>query len=338
MLAAGIRAADAPELFRRLFESRHSRVIVSSIALTELRRFFSDEITSHAVPPRANQASKQGSTSYANEIEATIAAYWTDLLGVESVEPGDEFFALGGHSLAAVRLFAKVRKQFGVDLPLASLFEARTLRQFAGMVVERLGTIPDSARQASASAMAPPTASGTNGQVSSDWTPLVMINRGDAARAPFFCVHGGGGNVLNFNEVSKALGQHQPFYGLQARGVDGRQRPLSSVEAMASSYLEAIRKVQPEGPYFIGGYSAGGVIAFEMTRRLMDQGERVELLVLFDSVSPVLANSPVLHNLTWFSEYYLHRLARGLDRRIRRLLGDEPPLQKNPICRSDHGC
>lgn len=333
MLAAGIRAADAPELFRCLFESRHSRVIVSSIALTELRRLFSDEITSHAVPPRANQASKQGSTSYANETEATIAAYWADLLGAERVEPGDEFFALGGHSLVAVRLFAKVRKQFGVDLPLASLFEARTLRQFAGMVVERLSTIPDSARQASASAIAPATASGTNGQVSSGWTPLVMINRGDAAHAPVFCVHGGAGNVLNFNEVSKALGRHQPLYGLQARGLDGRQRPLSSVEAMASSYLEAIRTVQPEGPYFIGGYSAGGVIAFEMTRRLMDQGERVELLVLFDSVSPVLANSPVLHNLTWFSEYYLHRLTRGLDRRIRRLLGEEPPSEPQVLIR-----
>ena len=298
ILAAGIRAADAPELFRRLLATPHRRVVVSSIALAELRRLFSDEISSHAAPQqRATQAPKQGSsTGYANEIEAKIAAYWTELLGVERVNPGDEFFALGGHSLAAVRLFAKVRRQLGIDLPLASLFEARTLRQFAELVVNKRGAGSGSAEQVAASAVALPTANGANEQESSDWTPLVMINRGDAARPPFFCVHGGGGNVLIFGGLSKSLGQHQPLYGLQALGVDGRRRPLSTVEAMASSYLEAIREVQPEGPYFLGGYSGGGVIAFEMTRRLMDQGERVALLVLFDTVSPVLANSGSLES------------------------------------------
>jgi acyl transferase domain-containing protein/thioesterase domain-containing protein len=327
ILAAGIRAADAPELFGRLLATSHRRVVASSIALPELRRLFSAETTSHAAPrQRSAQAPKQGaSTGYANEIEAKIATYWTELLGVDSVDPGDEFFALGGHSLAAVRLFAKIRKQFGVDLPLAALFEARTLRQLAELVVDKRGSKPGSAEQIAASAVSPPTSDGADEQEPGDWTPLVTINRGDAARPPFFCVHGGGGNVLIFGELSKSLGQDQPLYGLQALGVDGRQRPLSTVEAMAASYLQAIRKVQPTGPYLLGGYSAGGVIAFEMTRRLLDLGERVGLLVLFDTVSPGLANQSPSKGRHWNAEYLLHRPARGVARRICRLVGNETP-------------
>jgi len=325
VLAAGIRAADAPELFRRLLATPHRRVVVSSIALAELRRLFSDETNRHAAPrQRAIQSPRQEASGvYANEIEAKIATYWTELLGVEGVNPGDEFFALGGHSLAAVRLFAKVRKQFGVDLPLASLFEARTLRQFAELVVNKQGTKSGSVERVATSAVSPSSSSGANEQEASDWTPLVMINRGDAARLPFFCVHGGGGNVLTFGDLSKSLDQRQPLYGLQALGVDGRRRPLSTVEAMASSYLKAIRAVQPEGPYFLGGYSAGGVIAFEMTRRLLDQGEKVALLVLFDTVSPKLANQAPPRVRYWNAGYLWHRPVHGVVRRIGRLLGNQ---------------
>src|SRR5205814_2052319 len=121
------------------------------------------------------------------------------------------------------------------------------------------------------------------------------------------------------------LGQDQPVYGLQALCIDGRQRPLATVEAMAVSYLEAIRQVQPKGPYLLGGYSAGGVIAFEMTRRLLDLGEQVALLVLFDTVSPVLANQGPSTGRHWNAEYLLHRPARGVFRRICRLVGNETP-------------
>jgi acyl transferase domain-containing protein/thioesterase domain-containing protein len=325
MLAAGIHAADAPELFRRLLAAPHRRVVVSSIALAELRRLFSDKTSSHAVQPRpANRSPKQASPGiYANDIEEKIATYWAELLGVEQISPGDEFFALGGHSLAAVRLFAKVRKQLGVDLPLASLFEARTLRQFAELVVSKQGTKPGLAEQVATSAVSLPTSNAAKEQEAGDWTPLVMINRGDAARAPFFCVHGGGGNVLTFGDLSRSLGQRQPLYGLQALGVDGRRRPLATIEAMASSYLEAIREVQPKGPYLLGGYSAGGVIAFEMTRRLMDQGETVALLVLFDTVSPILANQAPSKVRHLNADYLWRRPVRGVVRRLRRVLGNQ---------------
>jgi acyl transferase domain-containing protein/thioesterase domain-containing protein/acyl carrier protein len=328
ILAAGIRTADAPELFRRVLAAPHRRVVVSSIAPTDLRRLFSADVGSPAVPRRPSvQAFAPGSTKgYINEVEAKIAAFWSELLGVETIKPGDEFFALGGHSLAAVRLFAKVRKQLGVDLPLASLFEARTLRQFAELVVGKMAIVPGVTEQSAAPVVLPSVSDRADCEESSDWTPLVMINRGNAARRPFFCVHGGGGNVLVFGELAKSLGRHQPFYGLQALGVDGRRRPLSDVEEMAASYLAAIRKVQPAGPYCFGGYSGGGVVAFEMTRQLMDQGERVSLLVLFDSVSPGLANRAPSRGRRLNSEYLLYRPIRGAARCIQRLLGNEPPL------------
>jgi thioesterase domain-containing protein len=104
-------------------------------------------------------------------------------------------------------------------------------------------------------------------------------------RAPFFCVHGAGGNVLNFRALAQHLGADQPFYGLQARGVGGED-PLSTIEEMADAYLEEIRIAQPEGPYLLGGYSGGGVVAYELAQRLRASGKKVPLLVLFDTFHP----------------------------------------------------
>lgn len=314
LLAAGIRSTDAPAVFRRAFATPERRVIVASVALPELRRVFSLSVGAGATakPRRARPPSE----AYANETEARIAGCWTELLGVERVAPEDDFFALGGHSLAAVRLFVRIRKQFGVDLPLASLFEAPTLRQLAKLVATRAGggSAPDR------EAPAPNARSAQNdapaGQERDDWTPLVTINRGDVARPPFFCVHGGGGNVLIFGDLSRRLGADQPFYGLQASGVDGRRPPLPTVEAMAESYLAAIREVRPAGPYLLGGYSGGGVIAFEMAHRLTREGQRVALLVLFDSVSPLIANRDPSQLRRWDLEHMLRRPARRIVGRL----------------------
>jgi len=114
---------------------------------------------------------------------------------------------------------------------------------------------------------------------------LVPVQRG-RDRLPFFCVHGAGGNVLNFRDLSRARHKDQPFYGLQAYGVDGVLRPHETIEAMAASYLEEIREVQPHGPYLLGGYSGGGIVAYEMAQRLTEAGEPVGLLAFIDSFHP----------------------------------------------------
>jgi thioesterase domain-containing protein len=108
-------------------------------------------------------------------------------------------------------------------------------------------------------------------------------------RRPFFCVHGAGGNVLNFRELSRAMDGDQPFYGLQAAGVDGMARPRESIEQMAAAYLSEVQRLQPSGPYVLGGYSGGGVVAFEMARQLTRAGGRVALLALLDTFHPRMA-------------------------------------------------
>ena len=129
-------------------------------------------------------------------------------------------------------------------------------------------------------------------------------------------MHGAGGNVLNFKIISDRLGAQQPFYGLQAQGVDGRMQPLASIEEMAAQYVEAVHSVDAQGPYQLAGYSAGGVIAIEMARRLVKEGAQVSLLAMIDTLAPLAARRPVprLRKLWlmrhWSWQFLLERSAR----------------------------
>src|SRR5262249_28767039 len=114
---------------------------------------------------------------------------------------------------------------------------------------------------------------------------LVPIQPG-GLRRPFFCVHPAGGTVFCYKELSNLLGPDQPFYGLQSRGLNGEQPPAGRIEDMAADYIAALRTVQPEGPYQLGGWSIGGVVAFEMARQLERQGQRADWIALFDSDFP----------------------------------------------------
>lgn len=121
------------------------------------------------------------------------------------------------------------------------------------------------------------------------WSPLVRLGGSQGSRPPFFCVHAIGGAVFSYVELAQSLGPDQPFLALQARGLDGRNEPFSNLEEMAAAYVRAIRTVQPEGPYRLGGWSFGGAVAFEMARCLRATGARVDLLALLDSWPPSLA-------------------------------------------------
>ncbi|MBA3773463.1 MAG: SDR family oxidoreductase [Ramlibacter sp.] len=287
MLAGGIRGEDAHELFRRVFSGAHRDLVVSSIELSQVKQAMAD-----AAPKAAGRKpavrGESAATADLNPVERTIAEVWRELLGVEEIGADDDFFALGGHSLAAVRLFARIRKQYAVDLPLATLFQAPTLGALAAVVAHTGGL-----ETAQPSASPKKASSNVISLVTRAWSPLVAICRGNADRTPLFCVHGAGGNVLNFKIISDRLGREQPFYGLQAQGVDGRLPPLASIEDMASQYLEAIRTVAPQGPYRLAGYSAGGVIALEMAQQLRKEGATVEMLVMIDTLSPTAARRRV---------------------------------------------
>lgn len=191
-----------------------------------------------------------------DSLEFRVTQIWEDVLNVKPIGVKDNFFELGGHSFLAVRLMAQIKEQTGLSLPLALLMQEGTVEALARELREQR----------------------TPGLAS----PLVAIRR-DGSAPPFFCVHPAGGNVLCYSALARHVGPDGPFYGLQARGLEDGQEPFTSVESAACYYLGSIRTVQPEGPYFIGGWSLGGLIAFEMARMLQAQGQQVALLALFDS-------------------------------------------------------
>jgi thioesterase domain-containing protein len=127
-----------------------------------------------------------------------------------------------------------------------------------------------------------------------DWRPLVPI-RPAGSRLPFFCVHPVGGNVLCFVDLARRLDPRRPFYGLQAAGLGGDRGPHRRLADMAAHYLEEIRRVQPAGPYLIGGLSFGGYVAFEMAQQLCAHGEEVALLALLDTASPLYRGQRTFH-------------------------------------------
>src|SRR6185295_19030205 len=131
-----------------------------------------------------------------------------------------------------------------------------------------------------------PTVARLAAVIEKDWTPawssLVEIQPG-GSRPAFFCVHALGGNVVEYYELARHLGEEQPFYGLQSQGFDGKRSPHTRVEDMAAHYIKELRELQPEGPYFIGGRSLGGMVAFEMAQQLRAQGQTIGLLALLDT-------------------------------------------------------
>ncbi len=246
---------------------------------------------------------------------------WREVLGVERVGRDDDFFELGGQSLIAVRLFTKMKKRYAIDLPLSTLFEAPTIAECASIIATKLGVIDrvdgdEEPTRDAAEMVPPPTTLDEPG-----FRSLVTIQRGNENLIPFFCVHGSGGNVLNFRDLSQAMGRSQPFYGLQSRGIDGVSRPHHSIEEMANAYLAEIRELQPEGPYMLGGYSGGGLVAFEMAHQLTAAGETVALVVMFDTFPPKIADRDItvamrLRNLRNDRMSYLkHIVMRRVDAR-----------------------
>jgi acyl transferase domain-containing protein/thioesterase domain-containing protein len=312
MLACGLRTEEAPALFERVLAGGARDLVVSSLSLSAVRRAMGDAAPK-PLPAAAAARVPAASAAQLNPVEAVIADAWRELLGVDEVGRDDDFFALGGHSLAAVRLFARIRKQWNVDLPLATLFQGSTLAGLAALVAQA-GNLDTSMPGAQ-----PPAPASNVIQLPRGWSPLVAINRGDPERRPLFCVHGAGGNVLNFKVISDRLGPQQPFYGLQAQGVDGRLPPLSSVEAMAAQYVEAIRTVDATGPYRLAGYSGGGVIAYEMAQQLRRDGAQVESILMIDTLSPSAATRRVpLWEKVWLKRHWTLEFALDWPARRRR--------------------
>jgi thioesterase domain-containing protein/aryl carrier-like protein len=191
-----------------------------------------------------------------NSIELKLVQIWEKLLQTSPISVHDDFFKLGGDSISAMSLLALVAQETGCPLPAGGVFQAPTIAEMA--VLLGAGADP------------------------SLWSAMVPIQP-HGTRPPLFCIHPGGGNVLCYLRLSNFLGNDQPFFGLQAPGVDGIRQPLNTVDAMAREYFEAIRQVQPHGPYYLAGWSAGGVIAYDLAQKMLAAGEQVAHLAIIDS-------------------------------------------------------
>jgi amino acid adenylation domain-containing protein len=191
-----------------------------------------------------------------DETERELVRLFEELLDIQSVGVGDGFFLLGGHSLLAVELMARIEKQFGRRLPLAAIFQGDTVADLTAKLREPALT---------------------------QSSPLILLERG-GQRTPFFFVHPVGGTILQYRELARRLAVQRPFYALQSPALEGNPLPADiSIESLARIYLDAVRKAVPKGPYLLGGWSFGGLVAFEMAQALRHTGDEVALLALVDS-------------------------------------------------------
>ena len=244
----------------------HTFVILDSIPITPNGKV---NFAALPAPEKATFTDENAIVAPRDAVELQLTQIWEKVLKTNPVSIKDNFFDLGGHSLLAVSLMAEIQKQFGQSLPLTTLFQKGTIEQLAGILRQQ----PDV----------------------NNWSSLVPIQP-HGTKQPFFCVHPVGGNVLSYFELARNLGLDQPFYGLQAKGLDGQHQPLTQIADMADEYIKAMRIIQPSGPYLLGGWSMGGVIAFEMAQQLQRQGETVALLVLIDSRIPNYGDKNSLDN------------------------------------------
>lgn len=244
-------------------------VILETLPLTQ-----NGKVNYHALPaPDMNSVLESYYVAPRTPTEETLAKIWAEVLNLERVGIDDNFFELGGNSLLSISLMEQIHEQFGQQIPLSTLFLAPTIAGLAKSL--HLG----------ADSLA--------------WSPLVSIQPA-GNKPPFFCVHPVLGVVFPYYELAYYLGHDQPFYGLQPLGLDKDQTPLTQIEDMATHYIEALRGVQPQGPYFLGGWSFGGLVAFEMAQQLQMAGHQVAILALIDTIAPV-SSQPSVSDFNFFS-------------------------------------
>lgn len=225
--------------------------------------------------PTQNQAlSSEKEVIPRNNLELKLTQIWEQLLNRQPISVTDDFFDIGGHSLLALQLMAIIEQEFNIELSLSILFQNGTIENLATLL-----------RQSPS--------------VSSFSSPLVPIQTA-GSQPPLFCAHPIGGNVLGYIALGRYLSPDQPFYALQAPGIDGQQPPYTRIPDLAAYYIQAIQTIQPTGPYFLGGHSFGGLVALEMAQQLQKQGHEIALLAIIDTPAPIRgAKVEVIDDATW---------------------------------------
>jgi len=290
----------------------------ASVTTSDLRRFLADNLPEYMVPSAfvkmdafpltpngkvdrralpAPEAAAPERVEPRTVLETQLLMIWEQVLERNGIGVRDNFFELGGHSLLAVKLFAQVEKVFGQRLPPSLLFQAPTIEQLAASLSDEGFKAP--------------------------WSALVAVQAG-GSKPRLFAVPGLGGNVVGFSELARLLGPEQPFYGLQSRGLDGKEKPFETVEEIAAQFLREIQDVDPVGPYYLAGACMGGAVAYEMAQRLRAQGKKVAFLALLETWPPERPKFLGLAAIQLFN--HIAFLSAAVKRHFRNLV--ELPPQK----------
>jgi amino acid adenylation domain-containing protein len=192
-----------------------------------------------------------------SELESLIHGIWKKHLGAREIGLFDNFFDLGGHSLMAVDVVSELEKALGRELFINSMFKYPVLSDYAAFLDESIGE-------------------------KVDWSCLVPM-KPSGTRPPLYMVHGVGCSVTSFYALAEGMPEDQPVYGFQVKGLNGIDEPHHSLEEMAAHYVDLMLQHNPEGPYYVSGYSFGGYVAFEMVHQLLKKGIFDVKLILFDT-------------------------------------------------------
>ncbi len=261
MLSQGITPEEGLQVFKQSLVNQSGVLTISPVNLSEYiseveLRSGKDE--DELVEPR-------------DDIERTLVKFWKEIIGIRNLGVRQDFFDIGGHSLTAVRLFAKIKQAYDIQWPLSVLFEAPTIESCAKLIREETQDNDAEAK---------------DGKTGLENRFLVKMHDGPGNdTTPVFIAAGGFGNILNLRHLAQLLGDQRPVYGIQAKGLMGDEKPHETFEEAAVDYLNEIRKIQPNGPYLFSGFCSGGTIAYEMAQQLIHAGETVSHLVMLDTIA-----------------------------------------------------
>ncbi len=257
-----ISPAEGATIFIDALSHPYNHLVISTIDLNAAIHINNDHNTTHSshVLTRNDTVSEERDTYIPpqNNMEMTLAEIWQEILGISKIGMLDDFFLLGGHSLAALKMLNKLENKIGIRLSLQSLQEAKTIRKLAAIVTPALP------------------------KNTTNHSSVIVPIRSDGHYPPLFLMHPVGGNVFCYLPLAKHLTFDCPIYGLQDPSSDHGKMIYTSLEEMATYYLQAIQQIQPKGPYLLGGLSFGATLSVEIAKQLYQQGEQVRPLLLFD--------------------------------------------------------
>ncbi len=293
---------------RRLLRDKLPRPMIPSQfqVVAEMPRTHSGKVDRRSLAEALPDASSaaEGYVEPHDETERRLAAIWEDLLQVRPIGVTDDFFDLGGHSLLAVRMAARIEEQFGRSPALSDLLLGATIEELAARLREPVG--------------------------SKRRSPLVDLGATGPGR-PLVLVHPIGGGVLCYNDLARCFDGIRPVLGLQAAGLDDEEKPETDLVRMAARYVEALREELPHGPYFLAGWSMGGIVALEMAAQLVAAGNDVSMLFLIDCSVPVPPRAPGAFDERESLMAFAADLIRASGRKTRATLEDLLALDPESI-------